>query len=70
MTKVHQFISISAENSCKKEPISTKEGFRSRKSGHEVIGLKNMQKVIEAFEGDLQCEWKDGIFHTNIMLVK
>ncbi len=70
VSKVHQFISISTENSCTKEPISTREGFLSRKRGHEGIGLKNMKKVIEVFEGDLQCEWKDGIFYTNIMLVE
>lgn len=70
VTKVHQFISISAENSCTKEPISTKDGFLSRKKGHEGIGLKNIKKVVETFEGDLQSEWKDGIFYTTIMLVE
>lgn len=65
---VHQFLSVSAENSCDREPIHTNKGLRSRKVGHDGLGIKNMKEVIEQFGGDMNYEWKDGVFYTKIML--
>ena len=35
---------------------------------HQGIGLKNVKRVVEHYDGDMQCEWKDGVFYTKIML--
>lgn len=67
---VREFISIMLENSCKEEPKRDKNGYISQKSGHHGIGLKNICRVAEAYGGDVQCEWKQGMFYTKIMLVK
>ncbi len=68
VSMVHQFLSISAENSCDREPIKSNAGLRSRKAGHEGLGMKNIKEIVGKFGGDMNYEWKDGIFYTNIML--
>lgn len=66
---VHDFISICMENSCDKEPVKGRTGYRSQKAGHKGIGMKNIQQVVSCYHGDLQCDWNNGIFETRIMLL-
>ena len=65
---VRQFLSIIMENSCDREPVKVGEGFRSCKSGHEGMGIKNIRRTVEQYGGDVQFEWKDGVFTTKVML--
>ncbi len=68
VNKIHQFLSIYMENSCDKEPEKLGEGFRSHKPGHEGLGIQNIIRTAEQYGGDVQFNWKDGIFYTKIML--
>lgn len=63
-----QMVSVSMENSCAREPCIMEDGFRSMKKNHEGLGLKNMARAVEKYEGDIQYEWKDGVFYTQIMI--
>ena len=66
---VRQFISIVMENSCDREPVKEGEGFRSRKSGHCGMGIANIRRTVEQYGGDVQFEWKEGVFVTKVVLV-
>lgn len=65
---VRQFVSITVENSSDKEPVKTKSGFRSEKEGHEGVGIGSIRRTVEQYGGDVQFEWKDGVFTANVML--
>ena len=62
--------SIAMENSCREEPRRDGEGFCSRKAGQRGLGLLNVKRVAEQYEGDLQCEWKAGVFYTKVLLAE
>ena len=66
---VKQFLSIVMENSCDREPVKEGEGFRSRKSGHCGLGIANIRRTVEQYGGDVQFEWKEGVFFTKVVLV-
>lgn len=65
---VRQFLSITMENSCDREPVRIGGGFRSAKTGHEGMGISNIRRTVEQYGGDAQFDWKDGVFTTKIML--
>lgn len=65
---VRQFVSITVENSSDKEPVKTKSGFRSEKEGHEGVGIGSIRRTVEQYGGDVQFDWKDGVFTANVML--
>ncbi len=65
---IHDFISINLKNSMLKEPVKTGTGFLSTKASHEGLGLKNVERVIANYKGDVQYEWGEQYFITRIML--
>jgi sensor histidine kinase regulating citrate/malate metabolism len=65
---IHDFISINLKNSMLKEPVKTSMGFLSTKLSHEGLGLKNVERVITNYKGDVQYEWGEQYFITRIML--
>lgn len=65
---IHDFISINLKNSMLKEPVKTGTGFLSTKLSHEGLGLKNVERVIANYKGDVQYEWGEQYFITRIML--
>lgn len=67
---VQGFVSIRLENTSKKEPRKEKGYYMTEKTGHHGIGLKNVSRVVLAYDGDMDFEWKEGIFYTNILLVR
>lgn len=70
VSQVHGFVSVIMENTCGAEPVKTRSGFLSGKKEHTGLGLKNVHRAVENYGGDMQLEWKDGMFYTNIMLVQ
>lgn len=68
MNLVRGFLSVTMENSSDREPVREREAFRSLKKGHEGIGLKNIRRTVEQYGGDVQFDWKDGVFTTKLML--
>lgn len=69
VNRVRQFLSIVMENSCDREPVKEGKGFRSRKSGHCGLGIANIRRTVEQYGGDVQFEWKEGVFFTKVVLV-
>lgn len=65
---VRQFVTITVENSSDKRPVRTKDGFRSGKKDHEGVGIRSIRQTVEQYGGDVQFEWKDGVFTAKVML--
>ncbi len=68
ITTTHDFISITLRNSSDQSPLQEGTSFRSIKENHEGLGLRNIERVVEQYKGDIQYEWKDSYFTTRIML--
>ncbi len=68
ISSTHNFISITLRNSANQSPIREGASFRSSKKNHEGLGLKNIERVIDQYKGDVQYEWQDSYFTTRIML--
>jgi sensor histidine kinase regulating citrate/malate metabolism len=68
ITTTHDFISITLRNSTDQPPILEGNSYRSSKKNHEGLGLKNVERVVNQYKGDVQYEWKDAYFITRIML--
>lgn len=66
--KVRQFISVTVENSCDREPVRKGGSFRSVHPGHEGLGLKIIQQTVERYGGDVRFDWKEGVFTVSVML--
>ena len=66
--QVRRFITVTVENSCDREPLRVAGTFRSRRSGHEGQGLKIVQQTVEQYGGDVQYDWKEGVFMARVML--
>ncbi len=72
VNQVRQFLSVTVENSCDREPEKeTGIGgtFRSRRPGHEGMGLKIVQRTVEQYGGDVQYSWENGVFTAHVMLI-
>ena len=72
VNQVRQFLSVTVENSCDREPEKeTVIGgtFRSRRPGHEGMGLKIVQRTVEQYGGDVQYCWENGVFTVHVMLI-
>lgn len=65
---VHEFISITLENSSSRAPEKRGSSFLSHKENHEGLGLKNVERTITQYKGDIQYEWRKPYFITRIML--
>ena len=68
VNRVRQFLSVTVENSCDMAPVKSGSAFRSHKAGHEGLGLKIIRQTVEQYGGDVQMDWKDGMFHVKVML--
>lgn len=69
VNRVRQFLSVTVENSCDEKPVRTAGVFRSHLAGHEGLGLKIIRQTVEQYGGDVQMDWKDGVFTARVMLV-
>ena len=68
MNQVQDFISIKLTNSVKEQPIKQGEFYKSKKKNHTGIGLKNVKRAVEKYNGDLQFKGWDNLFSISIML--
>lgn len=68
VNRVRQFLSVTVENSCDAEPVKAAGTFRSRQVGHEGLGLKIIRQTVEQYGGDVQMDWKEGVFTVRVML--
>ena len=68
VNRVREFLSVTVENSCDREPVKDAELFRSRRAGHEGLGLKIIRQTVKQYGGDVQFDWKEGVFTVRVML--
>lgn len=68
VNRVREFLSVTVENSCDREPVRDAELFRSRRVGHEGLGLKIIRQTVKQYGGDVQFDWKEGVFIVRVML--
>ena len=68
VNRVRQFLSVTVENSCDMAPVKSGSAFRSHKAGHEGLGLKIIRQTVEQYGGDVQMDWKEGVFTVRVML--
>lgn len=68
VNRVRQFLSVMVENSCDAEPVKAAGTFRSRQAGREGLGLKIIRQTVEQYGGDVQMDWKEGVFTVRVML--
>lgn len=68
VNRVRQFLSVTLENSCDTAPVKAGNTFRSRQAGHQGLGLKIIRQTVDQYGGDVQMDWKDGVFHVKVML--
>lgn len=65
---VHDIITITLKNSFISLPLRKENTFQSTKNNHEGLGLKNVERVVKDYKGDIQFEWGEKYFITRIML--
>lgn len=65
---VHDFISVILRNSMTEIPVKHGDTFVTTKEKHDGLGLKNIERVVKNYKGDVQYEWGEQYFITRIML--
>lgn len=65
---VHDIITITLKNSYISLSLGKDNTFQSTKNNHEGLGLKNVERVVKDYKGDIQFEWGEKYFITRIML--
>lgn len=66
--KYNNFLIINIENSIFNEVTKTYENFISTKDGHSGIGISNVNKAIEKYNGDMQISTRNNRFMVNIVI--
>lgn len=68
MEKFNDMISICIENSYKEPLLPLNKGFGSIKKNHEGLGLKNIERTLKKYEGDIRYEYNQDTFIVYIMI--
>ena len=65
---VQNFISVSLSNSINDQPKKNNYGFISTKVHHHGVGLKNVERSVNKYNGDIQYKYDNQLFNVCIML--
>lgn len=68
INKFNDFIVINIINSMKDKPIMKNKKIKSTKVNHEGLGLENIRKTLEKYEGSLVVDFDDNEFKINIVI--
>ena len=68
LNKFNDFIVINIINSMKDKPIMKNKKIKSTKVDHEGLGLENIRKTLEKYEGSLVIDFDDNEFKINIVI--
>ena len=66
--KFNDFIVINLINSINEPPSEGRKGFISKKKNHEGLGLINVKKVLEKYEGNMRIQYDKNAFKVNIVI--
>lgn len=68
VNKFNDFIVINIINSIKDKPIIKNKRIQSTKNNHEGIGLENIRKTLDRYEGTMVIDYDDIEFKVNIVI--
>ncbi|KAJ50142.1 sensor histidine kinase YesM [Clostridium tetanomorphum] len=66
--KFNDFIVINITNALDKPPIKDNGNFKSTKKNHSGIGLQNIKRALERYEGNMRIEYDEKAFKVNIVI--
>lgn len=66
--KFNDFIIINIINSCNKKPIKKGKRYKTTKKNHQGLGLENIEKTIEKYEGTMVIDYTKSEFSVNILI--
>ena len=66
--KFNEFIVINLSNCIYKLPIEDEKGFISQKKNHDGLGLINVKKALEKYEGNMRIQYDKDVFKVNIVI--
>ncbi|MEG1285210.1 MAG: GHKL domain-containing protein [Romboutsia sp.] len=66
--KFNEFIVINVKNSTINKPIKKGKRFKSTKKNHEGIGIENITKAIDQYDGTIVVDYSDNEFKVNIVI--
>lgn len=64
----NDFIVVNIINSMRDKPIMKNEKFKSTKVGHEALGIENIRKTLNKYDGNLVIEFDNHEFKVNIII--
>lgn len=64
----NDFIVVNIINSMKDKPIMKNEKFKSTKVGHEALGIENIRKTLNKYDGNLVIEFDNHEFKVNMII--
>lgn len=68
INKFNDFIVINIINSMKEKPTIKNRKIKSTKVNHEGLGLENIRKTLEKYEGTMVIDYDDSNFKVNIVI--
>ncbi len=68
LDKFNDFIVINVINSMKDKPIIKNKKIKSTKNNHDGLGLENIRKTLEKYEGSLVIDFDENEFKVNIVI--
>lgn len=68
LNKFNDFIVINIINSMKDKPIIKNKKIKSTKDNHDGLGLENVRKTLEKYEGSLVLDFDENEFKVNIVI--
>lgn len=68
MDQIRDFVVINIRNAAADPPVSRNGRFISSKDGKEGIGLQNVKRTVQAYDGTLTFHYEDGVFEVNLMI--
>lgn len=68
LNKFNDFIVINIINSMKDKPIIKNKKIKSTKDNHDGLGLENIRKTLEKYEGSLVLDFDENEFKVNIVI--
>ena len=68
VNKFNDFIVINIINSMKDKPTIKNSKIQSTKANHEGLGLENIRKTLEKYEGTIVLDYDDTNFKVNVVI--
>ena len=68
MDQIRDFVVINVRNAAVDPPVSRNGRLISAKDGKEGIGLQNVNRAVQAYDGTLTFHYEDGVFEVNVMI--